>query len=390
MIVALLILAVITVPLLQTFTTAARVNRVNAQKTAADAVAANIMEAVKVYGIEGTARELDKAEKDTADHLVTPSCFGLNVNGVSSISGRAVKDYLDRARKDYACTVSGITEGTGSFSVDINVNTEHSGKISFSGSGEGSYDYAAFRENTVFINPLGVADTYYDEIAIEWFKDSNRRYYEYISSLPADHPDAGTHVTLADDNRIKNEMTRDFIITISNNTGESVKPYKVSAKITYTISSYDGLLDEETTFTGYNNEFDLDKLSNIYLFYVPFPYLDETEVEGMKSMISGGYTPTFGITDADAVYINSSVDQQIDFYISLQGNCADDDILYVYTDSNKINLYSDVDLLKVGPASYSPTLIKPKADDAVIADVTVTVKDSEGTTIRELNSTIEQ
>ncbi len=58
LIVALLILAIITIPLMSIFGRAARTNTFNANKADADTVAANIMEEIKVYGLEGTAQEI--------------------------------------------------------------------------------------------------------------------------------------------------------------------------------------------------------------------------------------------------------------------------------------------------------------------------------------------
>ena len=60
LIVALLILMIVTVSLLQMFTSASRVNTVNARNVSADAVAENVMEAVKTFGIKNSAIEIWK------------------------------------------------------------------------------------------------------------------------------------------------------------------------------------------------------------------------------------------------------------------------------------------------------------------------------------------
>ena len=60
LVVALLILAVIIVPLMGLFTSAASANRVNLIRSDADTLSQNIMEAVKAYGFAGTQNQFKK------------------------------------------------------------------------------------------------------------------------------------------------------------------------------------------------------------------------------------------------------------------------------------------------------------------------------------------
>ena len=58
LLVAILIMGIIVVPLLSVFTSAARTNRATAEMNSAEVVASNVMEAVKVYGVQKTAKEM--------------------------------------------------------------------------------------------------------------------------------------------------------------------------------------------------------------------------------------------------------------------------------------------------------------------------------------------
>ena len=423
LVVALLILAIITVPLLQVFTSTINVNKFNAQRNAANTVAANIMEAVKVYGIDGTAAAIQNAKNTDA-----AKCLGMTVAGYGVST---VDEYLSPTPgaepKTYSGMLTGIREGTGTFNAKITVNTEYKYNAGADTYSYLPYNYAFFdKENSFDINPVDL-EWYYDDAEVEWYRDLNVAYVAHIDSVNREHPeDPPISANTATYDNIKNAIDRELVINISNDySNPSKTQYAVSADFIYTFhANYGGsFLGSDQTYSRslLGNEFDnreiLEKLENLYVFYVPFPYMartafdkdfnDKVNVTGeetavnntplLKNVSNVSFRATVGVSTRvnQWVTINNNTDKEINVYLVVQGNSGTEQLTVnkAGTHPENLNVYCNSTLFNGDPEGETPGLVNKKSDDkAVIATIKVEVFDSgdSSASLIELNSTIEQ
>ncbi|MCR5324361.1 MAG: hypothetical protein K6E85_13975 [Lachnospiraceae bacterium] len=334
LIVALLILAIIIIPLMGVFTSASKMNKVNRDKSEADTVAENIMEAIKVYGLEGTAKDIYKVINSTPATKPS-SCLGVSYDTVSdettSASGDKVATYLldkfqPNANKNiYEYRLTGVGEGSHKYTVDIKMDSNY--EVTEAGVTKkinevDLYDLSAFNtKSTVFINPLS-AGIFYDEETLSQISEMNQvlcesRYDAKCEEISTDYQNklftyneaikAGTTPTptppaepvypsresyaatpltkIVDENHDIDRVTKITILKerIWEN-GAQKYVYKIDSSLDYIIASGKGYVEGnepldgvDTSVTlsksGYCHEVTVDTLNSLYMIYTPFPYM---------------------------------------------------------------------------------------------------------------------
>ncbi len=460
LIVAILILAIIATPLLQVFLSAAKTNQVNMQNLNAETVAENIMEAVKAYGVEGTAKEVYKRNNSPG----VTKCFGITMSavdnsmkadGVTSHHSVAVAPgtgelvFVPSDKKVYDYALSGLTEGSETFSVDIQFSSNY--KVDDEGNTDYNkgtvYDYDAFakreegEQKTAYINPL-ITTNYYDELAIEWFWSNNKKYKQNLYNAEVTRvnsqrlaedkkhekdPSYEVHYEeLPDPNDllykplqtyadVVAQISREMVLTISY--GDEYN-YKLSSSLQYSID--ESLVGTGNTYREYDAfcpGVEYDNLQYVYLFYVPFPYLTKSAYsESYRTDIDNGiveaYKTTYMVDKivSDATYLNKQsikiinntnlnqlnaegvIANPLEVYVAVQGGTlrkTDGALATSVEGANKPTVYSNIGL---SDPTYKSGLIKTKGSDTkqLIYSVTIIVKNSKGEEVKKVTSTISQ
>ncbi|MCR5767427.1 MAG: prepilin-type N-terminal cleavage/methylation domain-containing protein [Lachnospiraceae bacterium] len=193
LLVALLILGILVIPLMGIFTRAAKTNTFNTKRADADIVAQNIMEATKVFGIEGTALEV----KTCAEGGYVGSCLGMNPTGAydTTTAGGSYtlgdNKFHKSATNIYSYELEGVKEGAHTYNVSIKFDSNYTITETPTGPVDPEttpvekdvntvdvYDLSAFNEkSTVFVNPLSGL-VYYDEEALSTISEMNATMME--------------------------------------------------------------------------------------------------------------------------------------------------------------------------------------------------------------------
>lgn len=442
LIVALLILVIITVPLLQLFTVAARVNSANDKTINAERVAVNILEVVKSKGLQGKdgiAYKVNQIESAGSGAFYGIVCDGGAVDSSITRSwDKNKKEFVKNGSDTYVYNLNGVTEGTAydKFNVTITCSAASGNKVAHGidlaevNSSSGASTIAFAPETTVFIDPLS-SRNFYDEAAIKYFKYANINYVDNYN-LRADKqyeedmrnyregdplPSRTPHISYADLSRIVDTIERELIITIADS--EDGKSYVVNAEFSYQISDHGYVIDASERLVdselpafpgvGFCSNIEKKDLKNICLFYVPFPYLsaaafdedkyNSTQVEGSSFM----YKTDYMINDTDEHPITIKDNQTISV-INNPGT-LDEPNLYIIGQGNvtagsslSVNYFGGGDvhsnIMLSGVSNYHSGLDGDEiveSDIYKVINVTVTVRDKDNTEVlREVNSTISQ
>ncbi len=395
LIVAILILGIVIVPLLTLFTSAARANRVNAENNSADAVASNVMEALKIYGLEKITE---------GDAIVLPfSTFSKSPSEGNVFTGK-------------------VKEGTNNTEFDVTITLDTSYK---SMNEEKQFDYSQFEEKNkdklLVINPFTTALDF-DAEAITQFVESNKMKVEIDRAKLQDQYDKDYELAYAEflkeydphvtptpmiprkqtavaetprtEEQIKNLLSREIVITIDyENMYEDPDPeknYRVTAKMVYvplggTDSSDKQIKDYFTDNMKYEGEGfcprrGLDDLKYLYLFYVPFSC-------GVNES-NGKYTfkNASGVAN-QKISIENKTNIDLNFYFVLQGEGEDEALTSAISSTGtggSIQLFSNTKL-----KSDQEKLFTKTKDALNIANVKIEVS-KDGQVIRTLESTIEE
>ena len=187
-IVSLLILMIIIVPMLSSFVTASKTNQSAKASSYAKSAAENVVEMVKLLGLEKTALEFHKSV--TTDFQLINGCSNfeevvLPGEYPSVISGAFVK----KTSGEYEYNITGITEGTETYDIKLKLSD-----VQYSGSGgPNEYQYAdlsAFNsKTTAVINPV-LSNSTYDYRVFQYFKSMHERYKYGIYSAERDRIDS--------------------------------------------------------------------------------------------------------------------------------------------------------------------------------------------------------
>ncbi len=329
LIVALLIISIITLPLLSIFTSAAKTNQVNAKNISADTVAQNIMEAIKVNGLDKIKDSFEKAP--IVPNKVT--ILGLDVEKGVEDSTDASKDHI------YEYDMYGIKEGDSIFNAHITLDatTEYKDVNTVA-----SVDMSAFDNKTMM--PVNLcALGYYDESALKEIYDAAViRVDDYNSQ----QIDGKTEEEIAeytprgymDLETLKNHTSRTINIRIDDYYDENGKwiDYVVKSNVVYKLAAnYDGngSSEYETLPMEEADAPHIDDLKTVYLYYVPYPFMSNSAFDSTYNNIEPGIIHTGLLKDQTSFLadqapiryvnqvniINNSKLTSLDFFVVAQG-----------------------------------------------------------------------
>ena len=446
LIVAILILAVITAPLLRLFTSAARTNAVSTDNLNADTVAQNIMEAVKAYGIEGTSNQVKNVQISGAT-----TCFGLPVNNTGCYGRIIIGDDDDTSGESddiwdrdsvtgeykmnehkYKYHLAGIKEGSGTYDVDILFNAvdEFSARnnVDF-------YSLPLFNKGTVVLDPINkMEDDYIDARAVRNLAGQCVSYWRNQSALShVPYSGATEEDVMASSSFIENIKRT---LRINYYVDDSAK-YRLEAYFDYTLISdsiYGFSYVPQDTISC--SEMWCDAVSDhmtdtIYVIFIPFPYMSKTafseDLDGYvfdtkrlypddgKYLLENAGTDEIKFDgDHDEVIFKNEVDgARPDMFICVQynsdmiGDATNLGTIKTTTQGSRgseVTFFSQAQMTSRGDLNYNPiredasygvndyTIVKTldpgKIDRNRIVNVTVTVKSEDAT--REISSTIAQ
>lgn len=409
LIVAILILAIIVLPLMKIFVSTAKMNQVNAKNAGASTVAQNVMEAIKVNGLDKTLTQLQTSG--------TTHVLGLDVD--------SVQDLTDPSEANvYEFDLLGLEEGQSKYKAYIKLDSNYKDKDDTDiNSNIVSADTSAFdSDSMLFVYPRSTGQ-YYDENALKSFCEYNRDYVRDVNQEMDDawQPGDPTPVYLSNASvtDIAKNVSREIKIIIENNIdpiSNTRKGYLINSKIEYTLPSSAGFYSTDLTLTrdGYLSDKVMEKLTSIYLVYIPFPYLSESSFSASATPVSYdiitpgllenqenftlGIDAEVGSADKWKVTVENYADlvldpgQNLELYIAVQGkqnaiNAAtgiqvstnDDSACFIDVYSNgalsptigKAILKSQNNILKINPPGHYDRIV----------DVTVEVEstDEDGT-----------
>ena len=229
LIVALLVLTFVVAPLLAVFLGAANTNRVNTMNADADIVAQNIMEAIKVYGLDNVDSSVPNSNAGAAKQVVTwngrksdsgETCLGVKPESAQDLSQKKNDDdefdyvdsynsiknaFVQNNQNKYIYELTGVKEGEHLYNVRITFDSDYRNS-SDSGAKVNEvtdvYDFSAFAsESTVFINPIS-KEVKPDEEILENICELN------AEKMATDYDEA--NIKRQNDIETKNAMIREF------------------------------------------------------------------------------------------------------------------------------------------------------------------------------------
>ncbi len=314
LIVAILILAIISVSAMQLFVSSSKVNRVNKTRNNADTVATNVMEGIKVNGLPGTAKQVYLCQFGDVKTLAkATTIFGLDlttaidkqtvqldgsidkasatIDGKLDARNNAIYPFVSSAPYNYEYLLQGVEEGNQKFNVEITFNTNFQNKKDpahpVSVNDKDKFVLSAFdTDNSFYINPLA-PDIMYDQEALDFFVQLNKAYikncYDSDKAVVDNNnaywtqraEDAGASVTeepyashmmnapdpalyvQSGESAIENAIKRVTTITIEhNNVVSQQERYSVSSEMNYTIPydstklNYQNMVAADAAFPG--------------------------------------------------------------------------------------------------------------------------------------------
>ncbi len=450
-IVALLILGIITVPLLNIFTNTARINRSNTKKANADTVAANIMEAIKVYGLQGTAEQAYIASNSSTEDTkflgydIKKSSISGDMSVIKRDAATGKLSFTPSAGNTYryvvgSDTLKGIVEGN--TATEYIVTIEMDSNYLNNANEVYSADLLAFNsESTLFINPSGTG-VHYDEEALSYFEELNANYRDsewdkecsrrialndaaienaIVNGLP-DPPLSPTPVPYAHDDpaTLQSHMARETQITVRREKDSSVEHgeeyYVINSSMIYRIDpQYVGDGNNEIVKAGYCSNVKFEDLKSIYLIYVPFKYMTRTGASALSSLakltFGGGLSyvnssgETVNVPTENISFINDTYGaredgeaEHFDLYTAIQAGMTTDfegTLTCDYTgESNEVKGYSQATLSGTMSQGTPAGLVhKNTVPQHVNRIVTVKIKvesKDDDSVVAELESTIQE
>ena len=366
LIVAILILAIISVTTTSSLMFSLRANTKTAELTSAENVAENLMEAVKVYGLDGTAAQVYNVE-----HGSTKSCLGTTVTTAkddTAVSGSAVssikKDITDGSlvfvsndTNKYYYSLTGVKEGSSTYNVKISFDAAYTTATTGSGigtnlNGDGdadanqvnTIDLSAFNsKTTAFINPMA-SSIYYDAEAIEYFTGLHEDYVQglydakcaeidsaneakmeqYYADYAAASDKSKVHMPELDpypdktgqyEPKTQQELgdpsskyiTREIKIYITQDA--ATDEYLINSEIYYVMDAQDGIIDTkaELTMSGYCTNAAYEDLKSLYFIYIPYPYMCRAGMDVTVPASSDEYQTAKALKDVTSLSLDSTV-----------------------------------------------------------------------------------
>lgn len=449
-IISLLIIMIVFVPLLASFATAGKANQIAKKNLYASELANNVMETVKVLGIEGVAlqfyttpsnfsiAQVSDFREDLTEGLT--SSVKLDANGIQ---------YFDSSRgtMPYVYQMTGVRQGTGSYDVSITfssasyttsatpiVTVTPSVTPVLTPALPNDYKYAdlsAFNSQaTALINPKS-SGTDYDYLVKTYFKQLHESYYydewvnaceivnnandviyrayeqEYDEAIAAGRPTPTvpqvtpmpTPKATLNDSALNERITRNTAIEISKVTDSlsGNEKYNLNSYITY---SFNNILNNGGAIEGVCTDPSSSVLTRNYA-----GYCDDVLSTDLKNVFFM-YTPYGSVSDLsnEKVVINNLVPENFNIYLVVQAPETATFTAHLPVvlsgRSNTLNLYSQA-TLDVSGSSWASTsnsaiekdrLLKElSAQKGRIYNITIHIYESGGhftEPIQSLSSTI--
>lgn len=411
---SLLILMIVAIPLISSFATASKANKVAKDRTYAATAGENVMESVKMLGLEETAKEFYKCGRNPFSVVPSATDYNEIVGGESqSVSeGKFVK----HASGNYEFAIRNVSEGTDTYDVKIKIST-----VGYSGGASGTNlpndylyaDLAAFDSKSVaIINPV-LSGASYNDKALRYFANMNMnyenarfesatravdeynsdRYDEYLAELAhnpaAVQPVSATSPPIAnyqpmEDNDVLSNMNKkmtaqiDGIPDADGNMQFVLNSNMIFSCInkngSFDASKPDGSVIERAPFTGYCKNQHYESLDT--LFIVLDTLGDEDNL------------------DNNAVEIIKNTPESLDVFIVLQGSETVDygtsttkpKVSIKGSNPSEIHLYSQAELEVDSAVPQTQSLIKDLNDGSDrLYNITVEVYEA-GSTFTKLVS----
>jgi type II secretory pathway pseudopilin PulG len=390
-VISLLIIMIVFVPLISSFTTASKLSRTAKNNLYASNLASNVMETVKVLGIDGVALQFDPAN---TNFTIAPGPTDFDeepvegyTTSVKTIDGTKYFD-SSRGTKPYIYKMTGVKQGTGTYDVSITFSSASYTTETPTGGSALPNDYlyadlSAFNaESTVLINPMS-SGTNYDEMVLQYFMQLNDSYYydEWVTACEAVNnandaiyrayeqaydaaSAAGTplptmpsvtplpvlkpSLSKAD---IKRSLFKTTTVEISKVTDSlsGIKKYKLNSYINYTFNNIlinsGGACASPTTqfltrnYSGYCDDVLSTSLENIFFMYQPLGDVSALSLDDEKVVINNQLPESFHIYLVIQAPATTTVKAKLPVYLS--------------GTSNTLHLYSQVDLAVEGISSAS-------------------------------------
>ena len=438
-IISLLILMIVFVPLIGSFVTAGKTSQTAKKNLYASELANNVMETVKVLGLEGAALQF----YTTPSNFSIAQCtnFSEDLTGGLTSSVKLDADgiqYFDSSRgtTPYVYHMTGVLQGTGTYDVSITFSSASYTSLSpvLAPALPNDYMYAdlsAFNsQSTALINPKS-SGTDYDYLVKTYFKQLHESYYydewvnaceivnnandviyrayeqEYDEAIAAGGPTPSlppvtpmpTPKATLDDTALNERITRNTTIEISKVTDSlsGTQKYNLNSYITY---SFNNILNHGGTIEGVCMDPSNSVLTRNYA-----GYCDDVLSSTMQNVFFM-YTPYGSTSDFsnEKVVIHNLVPENFNIYLVVQ---APDTATFsahlpvlLSGISNTLNLYSQATLDVSGTMSASTSnsdeekdrLLKElSAEKGRIYELTIKVYesgDSFTNPIQSLSSTI--
>ena len=447
-IISLLILMIVFVPLISSFVTASKISQTAKNNLYASDLANNVMETVKVLGIDGVALQFHTTASNFAVAQGTSLTFNEELTGgvTSSVKTNEGVPYFDSSRgtKPYVYKMTGVQEGTGTYDVSITFSSASYTSTATppptitpgvtpvpAATLPNDYKYAdlsAFNaQSTALINPMN-SGTNYDLMVIPYFEQLNESYYydEWVTACEAvntandsiyrDYEQAydaalaagtplptmpsvtplPTQKEALTEDAVKGRIKKTTTIDISKVTDSlsGVQKYKLNSYINYT---FDNILINHGVEEGV-----CASPTNRVLTRNYSGYCDDvlsTSLENIFFM----YTPLDSVSGTllshEEVVINNQIPESFNIYLVIQAeeSAAISAHLPVKLSgtSNTLHLYSQADLNVTGTSSVSTSnsasendrLLKERnTEKGKIYDVTINIYESGSGFTKQLHS----
>lgn len=448
-IVSLLIIMIVFIPLLGSFVTSAKTNAAAKTQMYANTLSENVMEAIKVLGIEGTAKQFYSPVTEFALSSGADLSYEEDLTGGYGASVttdlEGVKHFIStRGTSPYTYLMKNASEGTTTYDVKITFSSEPytstatpspepTGTITPAPTGiatdlPNDYQFAdmsAFNaKSTALINPKSIA-TDYDYLAKSYFIQLHESYYydmwvaecEAVEQANApiwDAYDAACEEALAagnplppapettpiptqmptlDESAINARINKTTTIELTKVTVdlEGHTKYCINSNVNY---QFDNLLSSGGTVEGICAAPTTATLSRNYA-----GYCDDVQYDELSSVFLM-YTPFTSATDLskEKIKIDNQITEDMDIYLVIQaetGTIFSSDLnVELNGYSNKLHLFSQARMNFTGtPASSSNAtdlasrLLKDiGSDSARIYEVVVAVYESGSNFTNQLTS----
>lgn len=448
-IISLLIIMIIFVPLLSTFLSATSIGIMTKQKIYASNLADNVMETVKVLGINGVALQF----YENPDQFILADGTALSYleelyEGVTSsvkldAMGNKVFD-SSRNTKPYQYKITGVQEGTGTFDVLIRFESaSYTTDTSLTPTptpigapattpaplpNDFAYaDLSAFNASTTaLINPK-ISGIDYDYLVKAYFKQLNENYYynEWVDACEAVNTandviyrayeqacdaalNAGrptptvppvtplpTQKPALSEDALNNRITKTTNIEISKTIEGAASLYNLNSFVTY---NFNNILNNGSNVEGICSDPTNAVLTRNYA-----GYCDNVKTNALETLFLM-YTPFTGVSDLsrERIRLNNSVVESFDVYFVIQAaqNAVFSSPLKVELSGSAsiLNLYSQARLEVIGSgnaitsnglAAGERLIQSSSLDQARIYRVTIDILESgTGNKLQTLNSTV--